>query len=89
MERLTGKPLGGEDWVEELEQDLGALITSEKVAYEEAAGTSTSEAGKDVELDMRIRIVDGDVVIADTASDGGFLATCAKFEKYIAARFRT
>ena len=31
--------------------------------------------------------VDGDQVIADTAQDGGFLATCSKFEEYVRTRF--
>ena len=40
-----------------------------------------------IELDMRIKIIDGDTVIADTAQDGGFLGTCAKFERYVRDRF--
>jgi hypothetical protein len=36
---------------------------------------------------MRIKIVDGDAVIADTeAHAGDFLATCAKFEEFVRAR---
>ena len=43
----------------------------------------------EIDLKMRIKIVDGDATIADTAADGGFLKTCAKFEKYIRERFAT
>lgn len=35
------------------------------------------------------QIIDGDVTIADTGTDGGFLRTCAKFESYIRERFAT
>ena len=44
---------------------------------------------KDIDLKMRIKIVDGDAVLADTATDGGFLKACAKFESYIQERFKT
>ena len=40
-----------------------------------------------VDLDMHIKIVDGDHVIADTAQEGSFLATCAVFEDYVRNRF--
>ena len=46
-------------------------------------------AASAIDLDMRIKIVDGDEVVADTALDGGFLPTCKKFEKYIQQRFKT
>ena len=37
---------------------------------------------------MRVRFVDGDAVIADTANAGGdFIKTCSVFEKYVAERF--
>ena len=52
------------------------------------SGSAESEGG-DVDLDMRIKIVDGDEVIADTSLDGGFLPTCKQFEAYIQKRFKT
>mmetsp|Transcript_9911 Transcript_9911/g.23960 ORF Transcript_9911/g.23960 Transcript_9911/m.23960 type:complete len:82 (+) Transcript_9911:3-248(+) len=76
-----------------LKQDVASLLEEEKAAYEAALKSSTDEATAkkqrtaEPELDMRIKIVDGDEVIADTAVDGGFLATCAKFEAYIRNRF--
>mmetsp|Transcript_41138 Transcript_41138/g.102333 ORF Transcript_41138/g.102333 Transcript_41138/m.102333 type:complete len:87 (-) Transcript_41138:661-921(-) len=41
---------------------------------------------EDVELDMRIRIVDGDTVVADTKEEGSFLKACRKFEAFVQAR---
>ena len=49
----------------------------------------TKQRDDAIELNMRIKIVDGDDLIADTAVDGGFLGTCAKFELYIRDRFKT
>ena len=82
VERLTGKPLTGDPWVAVLRQDVEALLREEKAAYE-AAEKAESAAAPEIDLDMRIKIVDGDAVIADTAEDGGFLATCSKFERYV------
>jgi hypothetical protein len=86
VEKCTGAPLTGDAWIDELKQDLGDLLKEEKEAYEKALAESSCAANvKDevIDLDMRIRIVDGDKVLADTAEDGSFLATCAKFEKYV------
>ena len=48
-----------------------------------------NNGGNDIELDMRIRIVDGDNVLADTDEDGSFLATCQKFETYVRENYST
>jgi len=47
-----------------------------------------AEPASSVDLDMRVRLVDGDEVIADTDAQGGFLAACAEFEAYIQGRFK-
>jgi hypothetical protein len=90
VEKLTGKPLTGDAWVAMLKQDVGSLLAEEKVAYEAMAkklGEQVPPA--EIDLRMRIKIVDGDEVIADTSLDGGFVATCKKFERYIQQRFKT
>jgi len=88
VEKLTGGPLSGDAWVAMLKQDVPSLLAEEKAAYEEAAAKeATCAPSASVDLDMRIKLVDGDEVIADTAADGGFLATCDKFSKYIQQRF--
>ena len=89
--QLTGKPLSGDAWVAMLEQDVDELLAEERAAYDAAvkAKSETCAGGdKPVELDMRIKIVDGDMVIADTEAEGGdFLATCAKFASFVQERF--
>jgi len=90
--RLTGTPLTGEAWVAMLREDVDELLANEKPAYEEAVAGAAAAHGKrhkaaPIDLNMRIKIIDGDDVLADTQADGGFLETCAKFERLIRARF--
>jgi len=89
VEALTGTPLSGDAWVAMLKQDVEELLVEEKVAYDAAANAKQEPHGapEAVDLDMRIKIVDGDEVIADTAADGDFFATCSKFAQYIHGRF--
>lgn len=43
--------------------------------------------GAEVELGMRVRLVDGDEVISDSDEDGGFQGACAKFQAWVRARY--
>jgi hypothetical protein len=45
--------------------------------------------GDEVDIGMRVRLVDGDELIADSESDGGFQGACAKFKAWVRARFGT
>jgi hypothetical protein len=36
---------------------------------------------------MRIKLVDGDEMIADSAVDGGFQGACGKFKAWVQDRF--
>lgn len=89
VDRLTGNPLSSDAWVAALRQPLDELLIEEKEAYQEACDGHGSSTGDDddVNLDMRIRLVDGDTVLADTDQEGSFLATCKKFEDYVVDRF--
>mmetsp|Transcript_29894 Transcript_29894/g.62093 ORF Transcript_29894/g.62093 Transcript_29894/m.62093 type:complete len:689 (+) Transcript_29894:84-2150(+) len=88
VENLTGAPLTGDAWVNELKQSVDTVLKEEKVKYEaKVAECAETEAAQEIDLDMRIRIVDGDEVLADTEMDGSFLATCKTFEKYVEERF--
>jgi len=88
VERLTGKPLSGDPWVAMLKQEVDSLLAEERVAYDAAVkAKATAEAAASPDLDMRIKIIDGDDVIADTEADGDFAATCAKFQAYVSKRF--
>lgn len=93
VEDLTGAPLTGQAWVEELKQSVDEVLKEEKIKYDKkcaeiaAAKENDASCEDDIDLDMRIRIVDGDEVLADTAEDGSFLATCKVFEAYVQKRF--
>jgi len=88
VENLTGTPLTGDAWVSELKQSVEHVLEEEKVKYDsKRAECVDSSSGEDIDLEMRIRIVDGDDVLADTASDGSFLATCKIFERYVQDRY--
>jgi len=88
VERLTGKPLTGDSWVATLQQPVDELLEEERAAYAAAAKAANGAAAKAaVDLDMRVTLVDGDEVIADTTEEGDFLAACKKFEGHIRQRF--
>lgn len=88
VENLTGAPLTGDASVNELKQSVEDVLKEEKERYDaKVAQCSSSAPDTDVDLGMRIRIVDGDSVLADTAEDGSFLKTCKKFEQYVQTRF--
>jgi oligoendopeptidase F len=90
VEKCTGKALSGHAWISELKQDIGDLLKEEKESYVKARAQVEGSTPTDtVDLDMRIRIVDGDTVLADTLEDDSFLATSSKFEKYVRERFAT
>ena len=91
VKSLTGKTLTGDAWVKELSTTVAELKAEERKGYDAAVSqphpAREENAGK-VDLDMRVRFVDGDLVIADTAQAGDdFIQTCAVFEKYVAERF--
>ena len=90
VENLTGSPLTGDAWVNELKQSVDDVLTDEKKKYESKRAEcvdSSITSKDDIDLDMRIRIVDGDEVLADTAKEGSFLATCKVFEEYVKKRY--
>ena len=89
---LTGKDLTGEAWVDALKEDLEEHIAQEKKEYLEMiekckATDEASEEKEDEQLDlqMTVRFVDGDEVIADS-SVSGLLGSCKEFEAFVAAR---
>ena len=54
-----------------------ASAAADGAAAEEAPEKAEEEA--ELELGMRMRIVDGDEVLADSEAAGGFLAACRQF----------
>jgi len=84
VEALTGSPLSCDAWVADLEEDLEAKISAEKVDYDWAI--SQTEELTEVNLDMRMLVIDGDTVLADSDRDGGFLGACKVFEGKVQER---
>ena len=67
------------------EMQMGKVGTDVDAAVAKAANGAAAKAA--VDLDMRVTLVDGDEVIADTTEEGDFLAACKKFEGHIRQRF--
>lgn len=85
VEGLTGKPLTGESWVKELQQPLEEAVAHEKAEYEAAVKAGMAVTGE-LDLGMRVRLVDGSEVIADTKEEGTFLKATEKFERFVRQR---
>jgi hypothetical protein len=88
VERLTGTALTGQAWIDALEEPVADLLAREGEAYNAAVKkVSPAEETGGVDLDMRVRFVDGAEQIADSHADGSFLAACRRFEEYVKMRF--
>ena len=93
---VTGKELSGQAWVNKLKQTTEEVIASEKEDYDKAikeekdaaaAAANKAESCENLDLNMTLRFVDGDTIIADSSKvEGGLLGACKEFENYIAAR---
>ncbi|CAB9519860.1 Peptidase family M3 [Seminavis robusta] len=79
---LTGKELVGTAWVNHLKENVDDKVKRAKKEFEEA----TPVAETSVDLNMTVRFVDGDELIADSSSEGGILEACKKFEQFVAKR---
>lgn len=83
VEKLTGKPLSASAWVHELGIPLEKHLEEEKKEYEEGiAAGAKYPVGSDVNLDMRIKLVHGDLVVSDSA-DGGLRKACEKYREWL------
>eukprot|EP01052_Picozoa_sp_SAG31_P029299 SAG31_NODE_2901_length_4931_cov_23.498344_4_plen_119_part_00 len=93
VENLTGAPLTGVAWLEDLAEPIEAVVASERAEYAEAikamaADGPASVAEGGVALSMRMIIKDGDTLIADSEQNGGFIPACKVFADHIAKRFQ-
>jgi len=88
VEALTGKPLTGDAWRADLDRGEADLLEKEKSDYTFASTLPSPlfDAGP-TKLDMRIRVVDGDAVIADSGNGSSFIEVSRAMEKYIVDRF--
>ena len=86
---LTGKPLSGDAWVESLRENVDDLVKKEKIEYQNMMEKCSNEEEKDEEeldLNMTVKFVDGDTLIADSAAEGSLLQACRAFEKFVSHR---
>ena len=83
VQELTGKPLTGDAWISALNENVEDKVRREQKEYDEALASPSPSAGE-IDLNMTVRFVDGDTVIADSKSSGGLLAACSKFEAFVA-----
>ncbi|CAB9506763.1 Peptidase family M3 [Seminavis robusta] len=89
---LTGKELAGESWVDALKESVDDKVQRERREYDEAlakAESQTTVVNDDLNaiLNMTIRFVDGDTLIADSSKvEGGILGACQAFETFVEAR---
>ncbi|KAJ3271678.1 hypothetical protein HDV01_006457 [Terramyces sp. JEL0728] len=86
VQGLTKKPLSGDAWIEALNEDVEHHIKSEKAEYEKAVKVGPKyKAGDSVDLKMRVRLVHGDLVIADSATESkGLAGACAVYKTWVA-----
>jgi len=90
VKELTGKELSGDAWIGALQESIDDKIKREKKEYDAAIEESAkAEQCDDLDLDMVVRFVDGDTLIADSSEKGSLLAACKDFENYVAARVAT
>mmetsp|Transcript_75256 Transcript_75256/g.148887 ORF Transcript_75256/g.148887 Transcript_75256/m.148887 type:complete len:96 (-) Transcript_75256:85-372(-) len=88
VEGLTGKPLTADAWVTCLKEPLDQHLEQERKEYDAAVQVGLAVTD-DLDLGMRIRITDGDEIVADTVEDKTFSATTEKFERYVKRRLNS
>lgn len=89
VRELTGKELTGDPWVAVLNETVEDKVGRERKEYDEALAKGAPSLAGDLDeiLKMKVRFVDGDQVIADSATaEGGILGACQVFETFVAKR---
>mmetsp|Transcript_12072 Transcript_12072/g.36231 ORF Transcript_12072/g.36231 Transcript_12072/m.36231 type:complete len:656 (-) Transcript_12072:500-2467(-) len=88
VENMTGAPLTGEAWVAALREPLEDKVASEKQAFE--AGLKVGPKippGQEPDLGMKILLVHGDEVVADSSQEGGLSGACATYKNWLSNTF--
>lgn len=84
--KLTGKPLSCAAWVDSLSIPLKDLLESEKAAYDAALVVGAKlKPGATVDLDMKVLLVDGDELIANSDEEGLWKA-CEAYKGWLETR---
>jgi Zn-dependent oligopeptidase len=83
VKNLTGKPLSGDAWVDSLKVGNEELLTTEKIVYEDGLVKGpTFKPGDEVDLNMRVKFVHGDDLIADSQTHG-LRAACTLYKTWV------
>ena len=86
------RQMGDEEWEEGEELDLNEnvedKVAREREEYDNATKNSVTYSMDDnIDLNMTVKFVDGDEIIADSSLvKGGILEACQQFEEFVAAR---
>lgn len=91
VQELTGKELTGASWVDALQEQIEVKVKRERKEYDQALAKDNNNKAATSDLDktlnMTIKFVDGDTLIADSSKlPGGILDACEAFEKFVVAR---
>lgn len=71
-----------------LQTPLKQKLEEEEKEYRAAVAAGPAiPPGQEADLEMRIRLVHGDELVADTDADGGLAAACAKYKAWIRERW--
>jgi hypothetical protein len=71
-------------WVDKLNTPLEDVVKSEAEAYAAAVEKGpTYSAGAEVDLDIRVLLVHGDEVIADSEKSGGLAKACGVYKQWL------
>ena len=84
---LTGHELTGDAWTTALEETVEDKVARQRKEYDEALEKGECQEFSEASLDMVVRFVDGDTLIADS-TDVGILGACKGFEDFVLARIQ-
>ena len=87
VQNLTGKPLSGDAWGKSINEDVEERLAAERKAYDAGVAKGTAFDNSPIEgLNMTMRVVDGDDILADSTADGGVFGACQKFAAAVRSR---
>jgi hypothetical protein len=67
-----------------LQTPLEQVVKEEEGEYRRAVAQGPAiQPGQEADLAMRVLLVHGDELVADTQADGGLAAACAKYKQWI------
>lgn len=87
VQDLTGSELTGDAWTTALQETVDDKVARQRKEYDDALAKGECKEFSESSLDMIVRFVDGDTLIADS-TDVGILGACKGFEDFVLARIQ-